>query len=72
MNLPTPLQQPTLTPKEVAEILGLGRDNTYRLIKSEKLASIRVGRKLLVPTAALWDFLLIKYEFETPKGNSSP
>lgn len=46
-----------LTVKEVQEALGLGRNNTYDLIRSGKLKSIRVGKLIKVPRAALEEYL---------------
>jgi excisionase family DNA binding protein len=42
---------------EVQEILGIGRNLAYDLIKSGKLGSVRVGKVLLVPRHALEVFL---------------
>lgn len=42
---------------EVARKLGLGLANVRRLIHSGKLESRRVGRRLIVPDAALRKFL---------------
>ncbi|AEG16990.1 DNA binding domain protein, excisionase family [Desulfofundulus kuznetsovii DSM 6115] len=44
--------------KEVyTKILPLGRVTVYELIKSGKLKSIRVGKKILVPAWAIEEFL---------------
>jgi excisionase family DNA binding protein len=48
-----PLQKPTLTVEEVAEILGTGRTATYDAVKRGEIPSIRVGRKFLIPTNAV-------------------
>jgi excisionase family DNA binding protein len=48
-----PIDQPTLTVEEVAAILGTGRTATYDAIRRGELPSIKVGRKLVVPTAAV-------------------
>jgi excisionase family DNA binding protein len=42
---------------EVAHKLGLGLANVRRLVRSGELGSRRVGRRLIVPTAALERFL---------------
>jgi excisionase family DNA binding protein len=47
------VRQPTLTVDQVADILGTGRSATYEAIKRGELPSIRVGRKIVVPTAAV-------------------
>ena len=41
------------SPKEVGELLGLGRSSTYEALAEGRIPSIRVGRKLLIPKAGL-------------------
>jgi excisionase family DNA binding protein len=43
----------TFTIEEAGQILGLGRNSAYALAKSGRLPTIRLGRRLLVPKAAL-------------------
>lgn len=47
----------TYKPEDVGPLLGIGRNSTYELIRSGKLRSIRVGRKILIPASAIYDFL---------------
>lgn len=51
--LPDPAERPTLTVDAVAEILGLDRKTVYAAINSGELPSLRVGRRILVPTSWL-------------------
>jgi excisionase family DNA binding protein len=51
--LPDPAERPTLTVDEVAEILGLDRKTVYAAVNSGELPSLRVGRRILVPTSWL-------------------
>ena len=46
-----------LTPKQVGEYLQLGRDKTYRLLKSGELPSVRLGRTYRIQKCALDDWL---------------
>lgn len=51
-----PLQEPlppTLTVERAAEILGVSRQSAYEGVKRGEIPSIRVGRRLIVPTAQL-------------------
>lgn len=48
--LPDPKARPTLSVDEVAEILGLDRKTVYASVRSGELPSLRVGRRILVPT----------------------
>lgn len=47
----------TRKPEETALMLGIGRNYVYELIRTGQLRSIRVGRKILIPLAAIDDFL---------------
>ena len=47
----------TLTVNELAEVLRIGRNNAYNLVRSKKLRSIRVGRKIRIPREALQEYL---------------
>lgn len=46
-----------LSVSEIQEALGLGRNSTYNLLRSGKLKSIRVGRLIKIPKAALDEYL---------------
>jgi excisionase family DNA binding protein len=43
----------TYTVEEAAKLLGLSRNTAYELAKIGELPTIRMGRRLLVPRAAL-------------------
>ncbi|MBW6395253.1 helix-turn-helix domain-containing protein [Thermus sp. SYSU G05001] len=47
----------TLTFREVADLLGVGRPAVEELVRSGRLRAVRVGRRLHVPVSALEDFL---------------
>lgn len=44
---------PTLKPEEAFGVLGVGRTAGYDLIRRKELPALRLGGKLLVPTASL-------------------
>lgn len=46
-----------LTPRQVAEVLGICENSVYRLIKNKTIGSKHVGRKILVPKVCLIDYL---------------
>ncbi len=54
MNDATPL---ALSVPQVAQLLGVGINTTYDLVRSKQLRSIRVGRQIRVPRSALEDYL---------------
>jgi excisionase family DNA binding protein len=49
-----------LTVDEAARALSLGRTYTYQLIMCGQIASIKVGRKRLVPLVALRAFVEVR------------
>lgn len=53
MDIPTPQQQATVTVEFAGEALGISRGLAYDAARRGDLPTIRVGRRLLVPTAAL-------------------
>ena len=46
-----------LTPTELQEILGVGRNFTYSLLKSGEIPSLRVGKKYRIPKDAVIYYL---------------
>lgn len=52
-TIPDPAQVPTLTVDTVAKFLHVSRASAYQAVHSGEIPSIRVGRRILVPTAAL-------------------
>lgn len=50
-------QRLTLDVAEAAELLGLGRNTTYTLVRSGRLRSVRVGRRLVIPRSEVDAFL---------------
>lgn len=43
----------TLTVEEVAELLGIGRTTAYEAVHAGTIPSLRFGRRIVVPRAAL-------------------
>ena len=61
METPNPYQRHDrallVTVAEAAELLSIGRSNTYRLINEGQLASVKIGARRLVPRASLEAFV---------------
>lgn len=55
----------TLTPKEAGKLLGLSRGLMYEAIRTGQIPSIRIGRRILIPRAALERLL------ENPKSHNT-
>lgn len=45
------------TPAECRDVLKIGRDKVYELLRSGELSSRRVGRRYIIPAEAVADFL---------------
>jgi excisionase family DNA binding protein len=43
----------TLTVEEAARVLGIGRGPAYQAVRRGDIPSIRIGKRMLVPRAAL-------------------
>ena len=52
-----PDKQPVLKPEDIFSLLPLSRASVYQALKQGDIPSIRVGRKILIPTAAFLRFL---------------
>jgi excisionase family DNA binding protein len=47
----------TYTVEQAAQLLGIGRNSCYEGCASGEIPSVRIGKRLLVPRAALEKFL---------------
>jgi excisionase family DNA binding protein len=52
-TLPDPLAEPTISVETAGLLLGISRGSAYAAAAAGDIPTIRVGRRLLVPTAAL-------------------
>ncbi len=48
---------PTISVEHAGEVLGISRRSAYRAATTGELPTIRLGRRLLVPTARLLELL---------------
>jgi excisionase family DNA binding protein len=46
-----------LTPRDLIEYLPIGRDGVYSALKEQRIRNIRLGQKIIIPKAALREFL---------------
>jgi predicted DNA-binding transcriptional regulator AlpA len=54
MTFPDPATRPLLRPEELLEFIpGMGRSALYEAIRRDEIPSVKIGRRLYVPTAAL-------------------
>lgn len=47
----------TLRVEDLIEILHIGRNTAYELVRSDQIHSIKIGRQLRIPKQALIDYL---------------
>ena len=47
------MEQLTVSVSAAAKALGLGRTSIYALIKQNRIETIKIGRRTLVPTSSL-------------------
>ncbi len=47
------MEKQTVTVREAGEILGIGRNSAYAAVERGEIPVIRVGKRLVVPRAAL-------------------
>jgi excisionase family DNA binding protein len=45
--------KPTMSMNDAARYLGVGRSSLYELVRSRQIRSVRVGRRILIPSNAL-------------------
>jgi excisionase family DNA binding protein len=55
--MPDPVEKPTLTVEEVAEVLGVSRSTAYDAVKTGQIPTVRINARWLIPTAALQRWL---------------
>jgi excisionase family DNA binding protein len=48
---------PTCTVDDAAEVLGIGRSQAYQAVNAGTLRSVRIGKRVVVPVAALRELL---------------
>ena len=49
-----------VTVEQLAEMLKIGRNNAYELIRSSQVFSIRVGRQIRIPKEAVIQYIRAK------------
>lgn len=66
-GFPDPKQQPTMTVTEAAGWLGMSRASAYAAVQRGEIPNIRIGSRILIPTAPLRDLLVLAEPEEPPK-----
>lgn len=56
-QVPDPERNPTMTVDQAAEVFGISRNSGYEAVKTGAIPSIRLGGRILVPTAVVREML---------------
>lgn len=51
MAIPDPRSEPTISVDRAATLLGVSRATAYKAVRSGAIPSLRIGRRIVVPTA---------------------
>ena len=51
------LPESVLTVRDLSEYLRIGRDSAYALVRSGQIRSVRIGRQIRIPRAAVDAYL---------------
>jgi excisionase family DNA binding protein len=51
--VPNPKAEPTISVERAGRLLGVSRGSAYEAVRRGEIPSIRIGNRIVVPTAAL-------------------
>lgn len=68
-QLPDPNTEPTVTVERAAGVLGISRGSAYEAARRGDIPTLRLGRRLLVPSAAL--LRLVGFDPTAPSAESA-
>jgi excisionase family DNA binding protein len=57
--VPDPAVEPTMPVEQAAKAIGISRAAAYQGVQTGEILSIRIGRRIVVPTAAVRRMLLL-------------
>jgi excisionase family DNA binding protein len=60
VDLPDPNVEPTISVERLAALLGVARGTAYAAVKAGTVPSIRIGRRVVIPTARVLTMLGIE------------
>jgi hypothetical protein len=64
---PTTVPPQTVTVIGLAEMLSIGQTTAWRLIRTREVKSLRIGQRVLIPVASIYD-LIERKSAEPPPG----
>jgi excisionase family DNA binding protein len=63
-------QRATMTVEQAGKLLGISRRSAYRAVADGHIPTIRLGRRILVPTARLHRMLGLTADGNRPDGDT--
>lgn len=71
--LPHPRERPWLSvPEAGARLAGLGRSASFEAVRRGDIPSLKIGRKVVVPTASIWALLSLHPDGNAPACDQEP
>jgi excisionase family DNA binding protein len=64
------MEKLTVTVEEAARLLGIGRNSAYEAVRRGEIPAIRLGKRFLVPKAALERMLNDGRPYPPPTGDA--
>jgi excisionase family DNA binding protein len=71
-SLPDPMMEPTIRVERAGQLLGISRGTAYEAARTGQLPTLRIGKRLVVPTAALLRLLGVDPEPATAQRDKRP
>lgn len=65
-------ERQTLTVAQAARVLGIGRNQAYEAVRRGEIPSVRIGRRIVVPRAALERLLGLSPGRDREDGDAAP
>jgi hypothetical protein len=63
--LPDPRMEPTVSVERAGQVIGVSRGSAYEGVRRGQIPAIRIGHRLLVPTAALLRLVGVRIDSAT-------
>ncbi len=70
--VPDPTTEPTITVARLASLLGVSRGTVYEAVRAGTVPSLRIGRRIVVPTARILSLLGLINEERVPPADVAP
>ena len=55
-----------ITVNEMQQLLGIGQNTAYRLLRENKIKCFRIGRMWKIPKKSIEEFILLQSQLKSP------